>query len=75
MLLERFSHWRAIYQQEGFGPVREAWLGIGHRPGELLVAGAGERRIEGVFCGIGADGSLLIDTPDGPRRVTAGEVS
>jgi BirA family biotin operon repressor/biotin-[acetyl-CoA-carboxylase] ligase len=75
ILLERLSHWRAVYQQEGFDPVRDAWLAIGHRPGELLVAGAGERRIAGIFRGIGPDGSLLIEAPDGVRQVTAGEVS
>jgi hypothetical protein len=31
-------------------------------------------RIEGAFGGLDEDGALLLDTPDGRRRIVAGDV-
>jgi len=73
-LLEQLNRWRARYHDHGFAPIRDAWLAIGHRPGEPLAAGTGEQRIAGAFGGLAQDGALLLHTADGPRRVAAGEL-
>lgn len=73
-LLEVLQNWRARYDHEGFAPIRTAWLAVAHRPGDPIVVGVGERRPHGAFRGLGDDGALLLDGPDGELRVTAGEL-
>ena len=74
-LLRTLQEWRGRYAAEGYGPVRAAWLASGHRPGDWLQAGVGGSRVAGSFVGLGDDGSLLLDGPDGPCVVVAGEVT
>ena len=74
-LLAALLRWRGRYEREGFGPVRDAWLAIAHRPGDLLIVGQGDGRIEGRFRGIGDDAALLLDGADGPIMIAAGEVA
>ena len=73
-LLQVLQRWRARYAAEGFTPVRAAWLAAAHAPGERIVAGAGAQRVEGTFRGLGDDGALLLDGPEGALAVTTGEV-
>lgn len=73
-LLGALQRWRQRYDHEGFAPVRAAWVGMAHRPGELIVAGAGRQRVQGAFRGLGPDGALLLDGPAGEVAITAGEV-
>jgi BirA family biotin operon repressor/biotin-[acetyl-CoA-carboxylase] ligase len=74
-LLAALQRWRTRYEQDGFAPVRDAWLAIAHRPGDLLIVGQGDSRIEGRFRGIGDDAALLLDGADGPITIAAGEVA
>lgn len=74
-LLAVLQAWRTRYSDEGFGPVQAAWLQVAHRRGEPTVAGAGERRVEGRFRGLGQDGSLLLDGPEGEIAIMAGELA
>ena len=73
-LLEVLGDWRARYDRNGFDPVRAAWLAVAHKPGERIAVGMGDRRLHGTFRGLGDDGALLLDGPDGELRVTAGEL-
>ncbi len=73
-LLQALQGWRARYAAEGFAPVRAAWLAAAHAPGERMVVGMGGQRIHGAFRGLGDDGALLLDGPEGGRAVTAGEL-
>ena len=73
-LLQALQHWRARYAAQGFAPVRAAWLTVAHAPGEPIVVGAGAQRVEGAFRGLGDDGTLLLDGPEGERAITAGEL-
>ena len=69
-----FETWARRWRQQGFGPVREAW--------RARVAGFGrpiQVRLErvclhGRFADIDQQGVLLLDTPDGRRRISAGDV-
>ncbi len=70
-LLQALQGWRARYATEGFAPVRAAWLAAAHAPGERIVVSTG---IQGAFRGLGDDGTLLLDGPEGVLAITAGEV-
>ena len=73
-LLQTLQGWRTRYAAEGFAPVRTAWLAAAHAPGERIVVGAGAQRLEGAFRGLGNDGTLLLDGPDGELAITTGEL-
>lgn len=73
-LLHTLQGWRARYAAEGFAPVRAAWLTAAHVPGERIVVGASGQRAQGMFRGLGDDGALLLDGPEGEIAITAGEL-
>ncbi|MEI8147223.1 MAG: biotin--[acetyl-CoA-carboxylase] ligase [Alphaproteobacteria bacterium] len=70
-MVRALAVWR---RGEGFAAIRAGWLaraaGLG---GPLRITTEG-RLLEGIFAGVDADGQLILDTPDGRRFVTAGEV-
>jgi BirA family biotin operon repressor/biotin-[acetyl-CoA-carboxylase] ligase len=70
-LMQHFEHGLAAWAQDGFDPVRAAWLQRGPAPGQAMRAGD----LTGRFAGLAADGALLLDTGSGTRRVVAGEVA
>lgn len=79
-LLEVLEAWLDRYRREGFGPVREAWSRLSALAGRRLAvavggAGGGREVVEGIARGLGEDGSLLLDTPAGPRALLSGEVT
>ncbi len=67
---QRLADWAA----RGFGPVREAWLQRGPTQGQSLTARVGASTVTGRFAGLAEDGALLLSTPDGMKRIVAGEV-
>lgn len=75
-LLVRFDHWYGRWQQDGFGPVRTAWLEHAYNlGGAVKVALAGGKLAEGQFTSLDHDGALLLTTQDNtPQRVLAGDV-
>ena len=78
-VLESFAKhlmtWVDRWLDEGFTPVREAWLKRAWRLGEELQVGQGDERASGRFRGLGADGTLLLEHADGTmRRIAAGDV-
>ncbi len=73
-LLRALDHWLARFREEGFAPVREAWLKAHGANGQRVRAHDGEGYIEGVAAGLDDDGALLLDTGHGLRRVIAGEL-
>ena len=74
LLLASISRWRERYQRDGFEPVRDRWRALGPDADAPLVVGAGDRQVHGAFRGIGQDGSLLLETADGPATVVSGDV-
>jgi len=74
-VLGALQRWRVVYERDGFAPVRDAWLAIGHRAGDLLTVGQGDSRVEGRFVGIGDDATLLLDGAGGAITIAAGEVA
>lgn len=71
-LLRAIERWCAVQTVQGFAPVRAAWSRLGPCPGEALALRDGPA---GHFAGLAEDGSLLLDTPGGRRRVSFGEIA
>lgn len=71
LLATRLDHWLGV---PDFAAVRAAWLaratGIGRRI-EVRLPG---RTLAGIFEDVDAEGALTLRTPQGPRRITAGDV-
>jgi len=75
LVLERLRHWYEIWQRDGFGPVRGAWLARACGLGQAMTARLPGREMRGRFAGMDETGALLLELPDGRcHRVTAGEV-
>jgi BirA family biotin operon repressor/biotin-[acetyl-CoA-carboxylase] ligase len=74
ILLERFGKHLAVWQDDGFDPIREAWLGRSYPVGAAIRTNSAGQPIAGHFAGLDADGALLLDTPQGRQRIVAGEI-
>lgn len=60
---------------EGFAPIRARWTGMATGIGKTVRAQIGAEAITGRALGLGADGALTIETPNGQTRsISAGEV-
>lgn len=73
-LLKALGVWLEVWEQEGFAPVRAAWLARAHPRGTMLGVALADRFITGGFAGIDTDGALLLDTPQGRGRIVGGDV-
>ena len=73
-LLAALASWIAVWQQDGFAPIRTNWLARAHPPGAALGVRRSDRFINGRFAGIDLDGALLLDTEDGRQRIVTGDV-
>lgn len=74
-LAPAFAHWRAVWEGQGFAPIRTAWLARASGVGQRIVARLGNESPEGVFTGLADDGALLMQLDDGSMRaIHAGEV-
>jgi BirA family biotin operon repressor/biotin-[acetyl-CoA-carboxylase] ligase len=74
-VLKSFARYYALWQEEGFAPIRETWLSrAAFLNKEINVTTAGGE-YKGVFEDINRQGELVLLLPDGRRRlVSAGEV-
>jgi len=73
-LLAALAGWIEVWQQDGFAPIRTAWLARAHPPGSTLGVRLADHFVTGRFAGIDTDGALLLDTPQGRGRIVAGDV-
>ncbi len=65
-----------VYAQAGFGPWQDAWNARHAWQGAAVrVVDANTTRERGVAVGADADGCLMLDTPEGRRRIVSGDVS
>ena len=70
-----FLTWVNTWLEDGFAPLRKAWLRHVQSLGENIVVRLPKETLEGRFETIDDDGALLLALPDGARRtITAGEV-
>ena len=69
--LTRYLGW----QDDGFGPLREAWLARAMGIGEGLGVEIEGMRFDGIFRTIDETGALVLDLgPAGMKKITAGDV-
>ncbi len=73
-LRPRLEAWAARLGEEGFEPLRRAWLARAHGLGLAARVQQGEAMLEGVPAGLSARGELELDTPAGRRLIAAGDV-
>jgi BirA family transcriptional regulator, biotin operon repressor / biotin---[acetyl-CoA-carboxylase] ligase len=70
-----FHYWLALWREQGFDPIREAWLARAMGLGQPIVARLPHETLEGVFVGLGPDGALALQLPDATlRHISAGDV-
>ncbi len=65
----------ALWQRDGFAPIQRAWLALAQGLNQpLRVRRAGRGDVIGLFRGLGPEGSLQLERPEGPLSIHAGEV-
>lgn len=76
LLVAHFAARLIDWRTQDAATLLEVWCAAAHKPGEAMAVQRGPAdRIEGVFEGLAADGSLLLRCPDGRvESVSAGDV-
>ncbi len=74
LLLARLDHWDRVRQQDGFAPVRRAWLDLGPAPGSHMRVRWGNAEVGGAFTGLGDDGALLLQSGGRVHAMPTGEI-
>ncbi len=69
-----FDSWARCWRAEGFAPVRAAWRTRARGLGEPIRVRLETTTLHGRFADIDHQGVLLLDTPDGRRRISVGDV-
>ena len=73
--MKRLDYWYNQFEQNGFTPIRDAWLTNALFLGKTLSVRRGNSQVSGVFQGLGMDGSLvLLDDLGRTHHITTGEV-
>jgi len=70
----RLDRWERRWRRAGFAPVRNAWLDRAAGLGEDIRVRLERSTLVGRFLDLDEDGALVLDGPDGARRIAAGEV-
>jgi BirA family transcriptional regulator, biotin operon repressor / biotin---[acetyl-CoA-carboxylase] ligase len=74
-LASRMTTWYEIWLEQGFQPVRKAWLSRASRLGHPIRAMLADSERNGVFEDLDEDGALLLRDSTGTlTRITAGDV-
>ena len=70
----RFAVWLARWRDDGFAPIRDAWLMRAIGLGEPIQVRLERDTLAGRFLDLDNDGALLLGIPGGSRRIAAGEI-
>ena len=73
-LAAQFAKWYEVWRDQGFVPLRDAWLARAAGLGQPIRARLPHEERHGVFEGIDATGALLLKEGTGTRAISAGEV-
>jgi len=73
-LAPAFATHEARLLRDGFGPVRDAWLGRATRLGTGITARIGPREVVGVFETVDAAGHIVLKTRHGRQAIAAADV-
>ena len=63
-----------LWREAGFDTVRRLWLGRAARLGAKIRVALPQETLSGRFQTVDADGCLVLQMAEGPRRISAGEV-
>lgn len=74
VIANRFAHWYDVWVEDGFEPLRMAWLARAGGLGAPIRARLPHEERNGVFEGIDANGALLLNEQGLVRPISAGEV-
>ncbi len=75
-VLDEVAGAAAAFERDGFGAFRTEWLRRHAWQGRRVrVLAPAQRTVDGVAAGVAEDGALNVETPDGPERFHAAEVS
>ncbi len=67
--------WRSLWVQDGFSPIRSAWLNHARGLGAEVTANLSDRSVTGVFQDLDTDGALRLRLPDGTvMTISAGDI-
>ena len=73
--MTRLVYWYGKFEQNGFAPIRDEWLGNALFLGKALSVWNGTKKISGVFHDLGMDGALLLlDDSGHTHHITTGDV-
>lgn len=73
-ILDCLGRWYGVWSRDGFAPVRAAWFERAPAIGTMVRLKLPDREIEGGFAGLAEDGALLLQTADGLRGYSTGEI-
>jgi BirA family transcriptional regulator, biotin operon repressor / biotin---[acetyl-CoA-carboxylase] ligase len=73
-LAPAFARWEYQFASLGFGPIRGAWMARAARLGEVITARLPTDEITGTFREVDEGGRLVLETPQGLRRIAAGDI-
>ncbi|MFZ1990621.1 MAG: biotin--[acetyl-CoA-carboxylase] ligase, partial [Alphaproteobacteria bacterium] len=71
------AHWARGYEgweREGFARVRAGWLARAEGLGKRIIARLEAEEMHGNFIDLSETGELVLDTPQGRRLISAGEI-
>ncbi len=71
VLADRLDHWLGIGD---FTAVRAAWLARASHIGQRIEVRLPNQTFSGIFEDVGADGTLVLRTPQGTRRIAAADI-
>jgi BirA family transcriptional regulator, biotin operon repressor / biotin---[acetyl-CoA-carboxylase] ligase len=72
--VRHFDSWARCWRTEGFAPVRSAWRTRAGGLGQPIQVRLETTTLYGRFADIDQQGVLLLDTSDGRRHISAGDV-
>jgi len=72
--VRHFDLWARRWRADGFAPVRAAWLARAAGLGGAIRVRLERSTLFGRFLDLDDDGALLLDMPEGRRRIAAGEI-
>lgn len=74
-IIASFHHWLDIWSQEGFAPIRAAWLLRAGGVGRPIRVNLPTETLDGIFVGLGESGTLALRLSNGKiREISAGDV-
>ena len=73
-LAAAFARWQALFEAEGFAPIRTAWLDRAARLGEVIRARTGTTERRGIFETIDATGALVLSAEGTREAIPAADV-